>query len=158
MRHRRIMVFGGPKTGKSTLAKQLAREMGAQVMRTEMLLGLGYTWAELAERTQEWLNFRSPWVIEGLVVPRVIRRWLRENPGKLPCDEIWCLGDSAYVPITKGQQTAANGVMSVWDECLVAVRGRFDGEVHSADGLDARDSLCSPMESSVRNCLRPNRN
>jgi GTPase SAR1 family protein len=112
----RILIIGGPKTGKTTLANRL----GGNVRSTDDVKDLG--WSEASAEVATWFDEPGPWVIEGVAVPRALRKWMRNNPGQpLPVDKItWLSG--AFHPLTTGQQSMTKGIETVMSEIVGEVR------------------------------------
>lgn len=121
----RICITGGPRTGKTTLAESLelraeyAFEGHAQpqpMMRhTDDLIPMG--WSEASQHVaDEWLTQPGPWIIEGVAVPRALRKWREAHPGEPPpVDRIIRL-TVPHEPLTKGQAAMAKGEATVWAE------------------------------------------
>jgi hypothetical protein len=136
----RILIAGGPRTGKSALASKFCKQFGGTLLRTERLLSQSFTWAELAMAAQVWLHRPGPWVMEGLTVPRVIRRWYRENDAPIPCDEIYWLGIVPNMALEDGQVPVAKAVRTVWLECVPRLLD--DGvAIYNGDGEDISLSM-----------------
>lgn len=106
----RLVILGGPKTGKTTLAKS----MTLPVKHTDDVMHLG--WSEASEMVATWFDEPGPWVIEGVACARALRKWLAANEGQ-PCDTI-IICTEALVPLTTGQRSMAKGVMTVLAEIL----------------------------------------
>ena len=109
----RLLITGGPRTGKTTLANSLERD-GARVGHTDDLIA-SHDWSEASDRVAEWMNAPGPWVIEGVAVVRALRKWLAAHPAGAPCDRIVLLS-KPLEPLTPGQAAMAKGLLTVWDE------------------------------------------
>lgn len=125
----RILITGGPRTGKTTLADQLQISAldawvrahgpildleGPVCMRTDDVIALG--WSEASQRVSEWLDAPGPWIIEGVAVCRALRKWRDAHPGESPpVDKVIRL-TTPHVALTKGQATMAKGEETVWQE------------------------------------------
>lgn len=134
----RTIIIAGPSRGKSTLADEMHRATGVPVYcgdpaskvvhqkpYTRYLPegldfagdGGGAAWVE-----KNWFRMPGPWVCEGHVMARALRRWLmgaHEWPrfGCVPpCDRIIVLDRAAHRPTSKGQESMHQGVMKVWRE------------------------------------------
>lgn len=111
----RICITGGPKTGKTTLATDLAAP-GVLLCHTDALIDLG--WSEASQFVADkWLGDQgeSSWIVEGVAVPRALRKWLDAHPEGKPCD-VACWLDGAHAELSKGQATMAKGCATVWRE------------------------------------------
>lgn len=127
----RICITGGPRTGKTTLAAAIGKELwmaapvpdigdcaGPLFRHTDDLIEelkhLGKdSWSEASRRVTEWLDEPGPWIIEGVAVGRALRKWREQNPGKAPpVDRVIYLGDP-HVELTPGQAAMAKGVATV---------------------------------------------
>lgn len=73
----RVLIIGWPGTGKTTLAA----EMGGG-RSTDELISLG--WSGASEEASRWFDAPGPWIIEGVAIPRALRKWRERNPGKRP--------------------------------------------------------------------------
>lgn len=115
----RIGITGGPKTGKTTLAKKMHRDRvnGVRVLlHTDDLIDLG--WSESSQRVSEWLEeFTSvdDLIIEGVTLPRALRKWLKAHPEGRPLDKLLVL-DTTYGELSPGQERMAKGVETVVNE------------------------------------------
>lgn len=130
----RILIVGGPKTGKTTYSEQLARELAAGVdpsglpstavklMHTDSLIGVK-DWSEASAEVALWLDERGPWIIEGVAVPRALRKWLAAHPEGRPADRVIFM-TRPFVSLTKGQETMAKGVATVWAEVVDQLASR----------------------------------
>jgi len=73
-------------------------------------------WSEASRIASTWLDEPGPWIIEGVAVSRALRKWWGANRlDRPPVDRVIYLSDPRE-PLTKGQETMANGVRTVHDE------------------------------------------
>jgi predicted ATPase len=105
----RIVLAGGPRTGKTTLAAAL----GLPVLHTDDLIDRG--WVAAGKVAATWLDRPGPWIIEGVTAPRALRRWLRRHRRGAPCDVIVFLR-RPQVPRTPGQEAMAKGCATIYEQ------------------------------------------
>lgn len=137
----RIVLVGGPRSGKSTLAREL-RAKGIPTFCGDPLSkvkepeeGVTYLPEGLPMAgdegpsvwiAQHWFTMPGPWCCEGWVMARALRRWLRAydlsrgdgrtDPSRTPCDRIIVLRNQHLHAVTKaGQLAQGKGVFTVWD-------------------------------------------
>lgn len=120
----RIVVVGGPRTGKTTYATELAKKLGVHLAstgkRTEQEGGLvstdNYmkrgTWKEVPDLIINDLRNRDSFVLEGTQAARVLRRWYKQNPDEPKLDKVLVFG-RPWVQRTPGQIGMAKGVQTV---------------------------------------------
>jgi hypothetical protein len=118
--HSRILIAGGPRVGKSTLSEFSAAKLGVKAQHTDDTIELG--WSEASLAVSKWFDKPGPWVIEGVAIPRALRKWLAANEGK-PCDLIFW-SNLNKVERTPGQSSMAKGVDTVWTGILPELRTR----------------------------------
>lgn len=108
----RLLITGGPRTGKTTIAAEFgaARNVGARC--TDSLMG-SHGWSAVSDEVSRWFDAPGPWIIEGVAVPRALRKWLAFHSKGKPADKVVYL-ESAKVDRTPGQVTMARGVETVW--------------------------------------------
>lgn len=129
----RTIIIAGPSRGKSTLADEMHHATGVPVfcgdpaskvvfrkLYTHYLPeGLDFAGDKGAAAwvVQNWFYMPGPWVCEGHVMARALRRWLQwhERPD-VPCERIIVLDRPAHRPTSKGQEAMHLGVMKVWRE------------------------------------------
>jgi dephospho-CoA kinase len=109
----RICITGGPRTGKTTRA-DMSGGISGPVLHTDALIQT-HAWSEASQVVSEWFGDPGPWVIEGVAVPRALRKWLRAHPEGRPCDVVLYL-ETPRVKLTPGQATMAAGVATVFRE------------------------------------------
>lgn len=116
----RVAITGGPKTGKTTLADRLSELTGRQVFHTDDLANL--EWSEASLAASRW--FDGPeWIVEGVAVPRALRKWLGSNQDS-PLDAALVYLRDPVLAITKSQEAMAKGVRTVWEEIRTELRAR----------------------------------
>jgi adenylate kinase family enzyme len=108
----RICIIGGPRAGKTTYAMSLS----ADARHTDDLIGK-LDWHQASEEISKWFDAPEDWIIEGVAVPRALRKWLKahEEDNEKPCDRIIVL-DGSFLELTPGQERMAKGVQTVFDE------------------------------------------
>lgn len=119
---RRILIAGGPRVGKTTLAAGMRSVLGIVPRSTDDLIGR-FPWSDASAEVARWLEEPGPWVVEGVAVPRALRKWLEANAEGLPADALW-FSTRPKVDRTPGQITMAKGVASVWAEVEPELRRR----------------------------------
>lgn len=110
----RIVIAGGPRSGKSTLAAKLNADRGYRVHDGEELVGLDWSGGSL--RAAQWLDEPGPWICENVAMARALRKWLARNPTRtIPADLIIHIGFQVAAR-TPGQAAMAKGCQTVWEE------------------------------------------
>lgn len=108
----RLAIAGVPKGGKTTRA---AKETGP-VYHTDDLIG-DREWSEASAEAMTWFDRPGPWVIEGVAVPRALRKWLAAHAGGKPADLVLWMGTPRQ-DLTKGQAAMAKGCQTVMREII----------------------------------------
>ncbi len=107
----RILIVGWPGTGKSTLAEKMGGGRS-----TDDLTHLG--WSEASEAASYWFDEEGDWIIEGVSVPRALRKWKERNPDKPPpVDKVINL-TKQYRALEKGAITMGRGIDKVTAEIM----------------------------------------
>lgn len=105
----RIAIAGYPRAGKTTLSTKLGVE---PVRHTDSCIHLG--WSGVSAEVARWLHLDGPWVIEGVAVPRAIRKWLKySDPQAQPCDVLIYLTET-FEELVGGQRQMAKGCDTVF--------------------------------------------
>jgi hypothetical protein len=108
----KIVVTGPPLAGKSTLAVALSKVLNVPLLRTDALIEM--EWSAASEEVAKWLDRDGPWIIEGVTVPRAIRKWRRtwgdETPP--PFDKAIVIPNSR-LPQTSHQKAMGTTVMGL---------------------------------------------
>lgn len=109
----RIVIAGGPRTGKTTLGKHMSAQLGYPLLSTDVYLHL--PWSDASDLVAERMLRTGPWIIEGVTVPRALRKaWA--GSGRLVDKAIW-LGEP-YGALSAAQERLSKGCLTVWRECL----------------------------------------
>lgn len=128
----RIVIVGGPSRGKSTEADRLHKLNGTSVFcgdpKSKVVYTKPYT-IYLPEGlpfagdggaahwvAHNWFHMPGPWICEGHVMARALRRWSEIRPRVMPCEKIIVLDRDAHRPTTQEQEAMHKGVMKVWRE------------------------------------------
>jgi hypothetical protein len=126
----RIVILGGPKCGKTTLANAVRdRTPGLLVRRSDDLVARLDWSARSAHIATEWLGQPGPWICEGVAMARGLRKWLRANRDGRPCDHV-AHSHTPMVHLTAGQHVMLRGCLTVFSEILPELVER---------GVDLRD-------------------
>ena len=132
----RIVVIGGPRTGKTTYATKLARELGVHLAstgkHTEQPEGLvsvknygkistddyvnKYSYADLPSKVIADLRQMENFVLEGTQAARVLRRWIRETPDEPRIEKTLVFMGRPWVKRSPKQEATAKGVRTTWRE------------------------------------------
>jgi hypothetical protein len=110
----RVVIAGGPRAGKSSLARTVAVVTGRPLFASDDLAGMG--WSEASEyAAKHWLDADGPWLAEGVALPRALRKWLAANPEGKPADVVLFFnGDVTHR--SPGQTAMAKGCVTVMRE------------------------------------------
>jgi SPP1 gp7 family putative phage head morphogenesis protein len=116
----KIIITGGPRTGKTTLAKRYHDQYGVPVLRTDDLI-LRTSWSECSQVASEWMEEPGPWIVEGVAAVRGLRKWMERNKGG---GLIVAYLDDPVVPQTEGQRAMHRATRSIWDSIRAEVKAR----------------------------------
>jgi adenylate kinase family enzyme len=136
----RILIIGGPRTGKTTLARSLGAALGVAVYHTDKLRRA--TWSEESTALAAWFGkgLPGPWICEGVLVPRGLRKWLADHAApELPADIIYWLS-VPRVECSPGQAAMGKAVSTVWHqvEPELLARGADVRNVMTVAGVSLR--------------------
>jgi len=140
----RIIITGPANTGKTTLGRQLAA-MGFRHLETDITIPMGDPkqggkQGDDSLEVSRWIDTPGPWVIEGVIAFRALRKWLARNHHSAgrPCDHIIQLRHIFETP-SKGHIAQAKGIESVGREILPELLRRGVRLHTSGQPLSARD-------------------
>lgn len=110
----RVAIAGMPRAGKTTLAVELCGEVDhpIEVFSTDTLIGSGLEWSEESLEVSKWFDAPGDLIVEGMVIPRALRKWLAHNPTGRPVDKVIWLS-TPYIPISAGSTAMGKGAMTV---------------------------------------------
>jgi len=108
-----VAITGGPSTGKTTLAATLP----GTKRHTDDLANQG--WSECSEMVSEWFDDNIGGIIEGVAIPRALRKWLlKHNSDDVkPCRQLIILRTPreellpGQIAMAKGMDTVLNEIM-----------------------------------------------
>lgn len=110
-RYPRIAIAGGPRTGKSSLVSNVTDRF---VLHTDDLIG--EKWEDVPGVVRLRLAGKPSFVVEGVQVPRALRRGLVVDA------VVWMR--SAKVALTSGQRVMAKAVGTVFEDWRAINAGR----------------------------------
>jgi hypothetical protein len=131
---RRIVIVGGPRCGKSTMARRLREEgvptycgdpksLVKQPEEDVIYMPEYKSWSDAPNYVvMEWFSQPGPWCCEGVVMARALRKLKQRGWGDvLKGVEVIYL-DFPFTPLTPGQANMSKGIVTVWFEVESFVR------------------------------------
>lgn len=101
--------------GRGRVNQPLAHKMGGG-KSTDDLTHLG--WSEASLAASYWFDESGPWVIEGVAIPRALRKWHERHPDKPPpVDKVIKL-TRKYRELAPGAVSMGKGIDKVMDEIM----------------------------------------
>lgn len=89
--------------------------MAPDALHTDDLI-VGREWSEASHAAAQWFDRGDAELcVEGVAVPRALRKWLANHPTGKPVDEIVVLA-KAHAPLSQGQDRMAKSVLTVLAE------------------------------------------
>lgn len=110
----KILITGGPRTGKTTLGKQLAEQYNVPLLHTDDAIE-GRSWSEASAEVATWIERDGPWIIEGVAVPRTMRKCSVDALSSV--SEI-IIRTETFEALTPGQISMTKGVHTVLGQVL----------------------------------------
>lgn len=108
----RVAIAGIPNSGMTTLSKEMQMNTGVKVFHTDDIVKK-FDWSGASKEVSTWFD-KAEFIIEGSVVPRALRKWMKENTGK-PCDKLIWLHEP-YEELSQSQKAIAKGCLTVMKE------------------------------------------
>jgi GTPase SAR1 family protein len=119
----RIAIIGPPGSGKSTLGERLSKELSIPLLSTDSVIHLG--WSNASLEVSNWLN-RPSFIIEGVALPRALRKWQWLHPKMPPpVDKVIKLSTN-YRALKRGEIAMAKGIETVFNEIRWWLRGLIE--------------------------------
>jgi hypothetical protein len=127
----RVCITGSPRAGKTEASERRAAEMGVTARHTDDARQLvehlpeKERWSAASAVVATWLEDPGPWLIEGVALPRALRKWLQAHAGDSakPCD-VLILHEQPVMELTRGQETMRKGIVTVWGEIRAELEAR----------------------------------
>jgi len=119
----RVAIAGVPRAGKTTYTETLEAECpdDTLVCHTDSLIYLG--WSGASAQVATLFSEEGPLIVEGVAVPRALRKWLAAHPDRPPVDTVMWFGDP-YHELSVGQRTMGRGCLTVMYEIVDELRSR----------------------------------
>lgn len=114
----RICITGGPGTGKTTLGRELAKSLDLPLLSTDDFIAMG--WSEASAHVADKFADGAARIVEGVAVPRALRKALLARPTEKPCDRLIVLTKVHRAQTPKQAQMGA-GVHTVLDAIIPAL-------------------------------------
>lgn len=118
----RIIIIGGPNSGKSYYAEQISGRYSIDDVKYTDSLIETYSWEEIAEMVSNWFIAEAPWIICGMMCCRGLRYWFRYNNLIKPCDRIIFI--DRIVDRSTRQKAMFKVMNDIWNEILPEVKRR----------------------------------
>lgn len=106
----RIAIIGYPKTGKTLLSNGLN---STNIKHSDDLIQNGIEKA--SEIASNWFNDKTIDMIEGVIIPKALQIWLKNNQGK-PIDKIINLNNNSYLPLNIRQENIGKDNHNIFRE------------------------------------------
>lgn len=121
---KRVIIAGGPLVGKTTLARKYAKAYNIENVRCTDSVIHQFGWSRASLEVAAWFYDTGPWIVEGTIAVRALRRWLLHTPMTERCaDEIVYL-HTPMASVTKDQQRMVLGCNTIWSEIVGELRAR----------------------------------
>lgn len=118
---RRILIGGGPRTGKTTLADELAVKLNLTLRHTDDANKM--EWSAQSDEVAQWMC-KSNVVIEGCTVFRALRKWLDANPTASAVGMTVIYLKTLGVRLTKQQQIMTKGIGTTFNDIRHKLQSR----------------------------------
>lgn len=110
----RIVIVGGPGTGKTTLSHQLSAHVQAGLISADDSIGM--EWSAASQHLANIMGATpAPWIAEGVRMAHALRKCRDNRPDTKPCERVYVLS-TVYRPIPDGSYRMARGAETVFNE------------------------------------------
>lgn len=116
----KIVIGGGARCGKSTLAELIGRQHGLPVYCSDELIRLG--WSEASDAFADVIDFGRDGVYEGVATVRALRKMLLRSLAR-PCSHYLHLARPRTL-LTHGQLTMNYGIETIYRDLASRLRRR----------------------------------
>lgn len=116
----KLLIGGGARCGKSTLAELIGRELALPVYRADDLIHLG--WSEASEAFADVIAHGRDGIYEGVATVRALRKLMKRSKAR-PCTRYIHLS-TPRVTLTDKQIAMNRAVESVYREVFPKLRVR----------------------------------
>lgn len=107
----KIIIAGGPRTSKSTFAKELNKKLNIPIVSTDDYIACG--WSEAPHEIIDAIKDLPSYILEGVNAGRTIRKMVEKNI-ELDFDRVYYLEEPVIEYDKKGQMSLAKGCKTVW--------------------------------------------
>lgn len=115
----KLVIGGGARCGKTTLAELLSREHGLPVYHADDLLHLG--WSGASDAFADVIAHGRDGIYEGVASIRALRKLLRHARPSRPCTRYVHLSQP-HLPLTAAQAGMNAAVQSIWRDLAPRLR------------------------------------
>lgn len=111
----RLLITGGPRTGKTTLANSMSQS----VIHTDDFKG---SWEARLIQTMHYFNLDNIYTIEGVTIPAALELWLKIHQDK-PTDKIIFL-TNPRIQLSTRQMSMKRGIETIYSRIREELRQR----------------------------------
>lgn len=111
----KVVVIGVPRSGKTSYA--LGQYRSEFVISTDDILSQDLEWSKRSELITHWMETKTDFCIEGCDAVRGLRKFLKRNPGKSPCDKVIWWG-SPREGLSNSQKGFGKGCRKIFFDIL----------------------------------------
>lgn len=129
------IIMGGPRSGKSTYARELRRQ-GIPTYCTDPLslvkdqeegvtyLPEGLDWSDTSQYIADhWFDLPCSLCVEGIASVRALRKYLDQHEGRLPDYYRLVMFNRQYGELLEGQRRMGLSVQTIWKDTRNLIKG-----------------------------------
>lgn len=128
----RVVICGGPKTGKTTLGTKMSEDLRIPLVSTDGYIN--YPWEDVPDEIIRVLESLDEFVLEGVQAARVLRRWYKREDPRI--DKVYWL-ERPFVQLSDRQKSMGKGISTVFKD----VRPHLNASGVKVEGHPGRDHL-----------------
>lgn len=114
----RILIAGGPRTGKTQRANELLADsivpLDTPLRCTDEVI-TRFDWAGASLEVASWIHDPGPWIIEGTIVLRALRHYLLQTRMTDKPADVLYYGALPMIVLTKNQTRMLDGCNTIWN-------------------------------------------